>query len=184
MPIILAYRGVVPRIDDDAFVASGATVIGDVEIGYEASIWFGCVLRGDEHSIKIGARSNLQDGTIVHISGRKQGTYIGADVSVGHSALLHACTLDDRSYVGMGAQILDEAVVESGGMLAAGALLTQGKRVKSGELWAGRPAKLLRPISEEECVIFGRTAQNYVERSRVYRDEQKSQSSRGRHHVG
>jgi carbonic anhydrase/acetyltransferase-like protein (isoleucine patch superfamily) len=173
MPIILAYRGVVPRIADDAFVAAGATVIGDVEIGTEASIWFGCVLRGDEHSIKIGARSNLQDGTVVHVSGRKQGTYIGADVSVGHSALLHACTLEDRAYVGMGAQILDEAVVESGGMLAAGALLTQGKRVKAGELWAGRPAKLLRPISEEERVIFGRTAQNYVERSRVYRNEKK-----------
>ncbi|MFT5440502.1 MAG: carbonic anhydrase/acetyltransferase-like protein (isoleucine patch superfamily), partial [Alphaproteobacteria bacterium] len=78
MPIILAYRGVVPRIADDAFVAAGATVIGDVEIGTEASIWFGCVLRGDEHSIKIGARSNLQDGTVVHVSGRKQGTYIGA----------------------------------------------------------------------------------------------------------
>ena len=183
-PIILPYRGVAPNIAGDAFIAAGATVIGDVDIGSEASIWFGCVLRGDEHSIRIGARSNLQDGTIVHVSGRKQGTYIGTDVSVGHSALLHACTLEDRDYVGMGAQILDEAVVESGGILAAGALLTQGRRVKTGELWAGRPAKMLRPISEEERVIFGRTAQNYVERSRVYRNEQKLLSSRGSHHVG
>lgn len=183
-PIILAYRGVVPRIADDAFVAAGATVIGDVEIGSEASIWFGCVLRGDEQAILVGARSNLQDGTIVHVSGRKQGTYIGADVSVGHSALLHACTLEDRAYVGMGAQILDEAVVESGGMLAAGALLTQGKRVRAGELWAGRPAKLMRLISEEESVIFRRTAQNYVERSRTYRNEPKSITSRGGNQVG
>jgi gamma-carbonic anhydrase len=184
MPIILAYRGVVPRIADDAFVAAGATVIGDVEIGSEASIWFGCVLRGDEQAIIVGARSNLQDGTIVHVSGRKQGTYIGADVSVGHSALLHACTLQDRAYVGMGAQVLDEAVVESGGMLAAGALLTQGKRVRAGELWAGRPAKLMRLISEQESVIFRRTAQNYVERSRAYRNEPKSITSREGNQLG
>ena len=176
-PIILSYRGKVPNIAEDAFIAAGAAVIGDVEIDTEASIWFGCVIRGDEERVTIGARSNLQDGTVVHVSGQRQGTYIGADVSVGHMALLHACTLEDRAYVGMGAQVLDGAVVESGGMLAAGALLTQGKRVPAGQLWAGRPARFLRQISEVERTRFAQTSVNYVERARIYLSEAKSASS-------
>jgi carbonic anhydrase/acetyltransferase-like protein (isoleucine patch superfamily) len=167
-PIILPYGNRLPRIAADAFVAPGATIVGDVEIGAEASVWFGCVLRGDEESIRIGARSNLQDGTVVHVNGRRQGTFIGADVSVGHMALLHACTLADGAYVGMGAQILDGGVVESGAMLAAGALLTSGKCVKSGELWAGRPAALLRRIDPEEAERLKQTVHNYLLRSRQY----------------
>lgn len=167
-PIILPYGDCLPRIADDAFVAPGASVIGDVEIGPQASIWFGCVLRGDEDSIRIGARSNLQDGTVVHVNSRLQGTFIGDDVSVGHMALLHACTLEDTAYVGMGAQILDGAVVESGAMLAAGALLTSGKRIKTGELWAGRPAKLMRHIDSEETERLKQTVNNYLRRSRQY----------------
>ena len=167
-PIILPYQDALPDIAPDAFVAPGAVVVGDVTIGAQASIWFGCVLRGDEDRITIGARSNLQDGTVVHVNGRRQGTYIGDDVSVGHMALLHACTLEDGAYVGMGAQILDEGVVESGAMLAAGALLTPGKRVKKGELWAGRPAKLMRKIDSEEASRLGQTVKNYLRRSRTY----------------
>jgi carbonic anhydrase/acetyltransferase-like protein (isoleucine patch superfamily) len=168
-PIILPYQDAAPQIDDTAFIAPGAVVVGDVSIGAQSSIWFGCVIRGDEQAIRIGARTNIQDGTVVHVHSRKQGTFIGDDVTIGHMVLLHACTLQDGSYVGMGAQVLDEAVVESGAMLAAGALLTQGKTVKKGELWAGRPAKLMRGISEEEWGQFAQTAVNYVERGLQYR---------------
>ena len=167
-PIIMPYGAFLPRIAHDAFVAPGAVIVGDVTIGAQASIWFGCVLRGDEDRITIGARSNLQDGTVVHVNGRRKGTCIGDDVSVGHMALLHACTLESGAYVGMGAQILDEGVVESGAMLAAGALLTQGKRVKKGELWAGRPAKLMRTIDADEAKQLRQTVENYLKRSRDY----------------
>jgi len=170
-PIILPYRGVAPRIADDAFIAPGAVVVGDVEIGAGSSVWFGCVIRGDEESIRIGQRVNLQDGTVIHVHSRKQGTIIGDDVTVGHMVLLHACTLESGAYVGMGATVMDEAVVEGGGMLAGGALLTPRKVVRRGELWAGRPATLMRPIGPEEAEGLARTAVNYAKRAQQYRDE-------------
>ena len=167
--LIVPYKGAAPGIAPDAFVAPGAVLIGDVEIGPEASVWFNCTLRGDEQPIRVGARSNVQDGTVIHVHSRKQGTYIGADVTIGHMVLLHACTIEDGGYIGMGAIVLDEAVVEGGAMLAAGALLTQKKRVRRGELWAGRPARLMRTLSEAELSGFSRTARVYVERARDYR---------------
>lgn len=167
-PIILPYKDKVPAIAEDAFVAPGASIVGDVAIGSGSSIWFGCVIRGDEHMVRIGERSNLQDGTVIHVHSRKQGTYIGNDVTVGHMVLLHACTLEDGAYVGMGAQVLDEAVVESGAMLAAGALLTPKKRVRQGELWAGRPAAFMRKIPPEEASRLARTAVLYAERAAGY----------------
>jgi len=170
-PIVLPYRGVMPRIAADAFIAPGAVVVGDVEIGAGSSVWFGCVIRGDEESVRIGARVNLQDGTVIHVHSRKQGTVIGDDVTVGHQVLLHACTLETGAYVGMGATILDEAVVEGGAMLAAGALLTPRKVVRRGELWAGRPAALMRKIDPDEAAQLARTAVNYAERAQQYRDE-------------
>lgn len=167
-PIILPYGDKAPVIADDAFVAPGAVIVGDVTIASGASVWFGCVIRGDEREVRIGARANLQDGTVIHVHSRRQGTYVGNDVTVGHMALLHACTLKDGAYVGMGAQVLDEAVVESGAMLAAGALLTPGKRVPSGELWAGRPAVFMRRIDPEERARLARTAAAYAERAGAY----------------
>lgn len=167
-PIILPYRGVLPRIADDAFIAPGAVVVGDVEIGAGSSVWFGCVIRGDEESVRIGERVNLQDGTVIHVSGRKQGTVIGDDVTVGHKVLLHACTLETGAYVGMGATILDEAVVEGGAMLAGGALLTPRKVVPRGELWAGRPASLMRLIESDEAAGLARTAGLYADRAQHY----------------
>lgn len=167
--LIVPYKGALPAIAPDAFVAPGAVLVGDVEIGPEASVWFNCTLRGDERAIRVGARSNVQDGTVIHVHSRKQGTIIGADVTIGHMVLLHACTIEDGGYIGMGAIVLDEAVVEGGAMLAAGALLTQKKRVKRGELWAGRPARLMRTLSEAELSGFVRTARVYVERAREYR---------------
>ncbi len=169
-PIILPYKGVSPDIHPTAFVAPGASVVGDVAIGEESNVWFGCVLRGDVDVIRIGKRSNIQDGTMVHLS-RNAPTIVGDDVTVGHGAILHGCTLMDRSFVGMGATLLDGSVVESGAMVGAGALLTQGKRVPSGELWGGAPAKFLRKLRPEEIDNFKPHAGHYVELAQQYKTE-------------
>ncbi|MBB44259.1 MAG: gamma carbonic anhydrase family protein [Rhodospirillaceae bacterium] len=168
-PIILPFEGKKPEVADSAFIAPGAVLVGDVKVGHLSSVWFGCILRADEAPIVIGNRSNLQDGTVIHVHGKKQGTFIGDNVSVGHMCLLHACSLESNSFVGMGAQILDEAVVESGAMLAAGALLTARKTVPHRQLWAGRPAKFLREITKEYADELSRTSENYVEKSFKYR---------------
>ena len=157
---ILPFRGIAPRIAADAFIAETAVVIGDVEIGAGASVWYGCVLRGDVNSIRIGPDTNLQDGTIIHCNHDRDGDYrqtgggeptrIGAGVVVGHMALLHACTVGDGAFIGMRSAVLDRATVEGGGMVAAGALVTPGKVVAAGEVWAGTPAKFMRAMREEE----------------------------------
>ncbi|EME71085.1 carbonic anhydrase/acetyltransferase [Paramagnetospirillum caucaseum] len=165
---ILPFQGVSPTIAPDVFVAPTATVIGDTVIGAGTSVWFNCVIRGDVHEIRIGERTNIQDGTIIHVTGGKLGTYIGSDITIGHGAILHACTLEDACFVGMGAVVLDGAVVESGAMVAAGAVVTPGKRVKAGELWGGNPAKLLRRLSDEEIAFFPVSAEKYVELAAKY----------------
>ena len=157
-----ALGGVAPRVADSAWVAPTATIIGDVELGPESSVWFACVLRGDTALIRVGARSNIQDGSVLHVTGDRLPCILGDDVTVGHMALVHACTLENKAFVGMGAQVLDGAVIEEGGMLAAGALLTPGKRVGRCELWAGRPARKIRDISGEERARWNETAQHYV----------------------
>ena len=148
-PLILPFRGIAPRIAADAFIAPNATIIGDVEIAAGANIWFGCVLRGDVAAITVGANSNVQDGTVVHGSTGKPPTFIGANVTIGHMALIHACRLEDGSFVGMKACVSDGAVVESGAMVAAAALVTPGKRVPGGELWGGNPARRMRELTEK-----------------------------------
>ena len=149
-PLLLPYRGMVPKIANDAWVAPNAVVIGDTEIGAQSGIWFGCVLRGDVSSIRVGARVNIQDGTIVHVSSKGISTLIGDEVSIGHMALIHACTLQTGCFVGMGAVVMDGVLVETGAMIAAGALVTPGKVVRSGELWAGRPAQFMRALTETD----------------------------------
>jgi carbonic anhydrase/acetyltransferase-like protein (isoleucine patch superfamily) len=119
MPLILPYKNITPKIHPTAFIAPGAVIVGDVEIGAESSIWFGCVLRGDVNVIRVGARTNIQDGTIVHVTKGGQGTHIGDEVTVGHMVLLHDCTLADRSFIGMKAAIIDRAKVESMAMVGA-----------------------------------------------------------------
>ncbi len=168
-PIVLPYRGVAPRIAADAFVAPGAVVVGDVEIGPESSVWFGCVLRGDVNVIRIGARTNLQDGTIVHVASDGPATIVGDDVTIGHGAIIHACTLESGCFIGIRATIMDGAVVESGAMVAAGALVTPGKRVKAGELWAGAPARRLRDLDAEAFAPYAAIAAHYVDLARAYR---------------
>ena len=167
---ILPYQGTLPTIDPSAFIAPTATVIGDTVIGAGTSVWFNCVIRGDVHEIRIGERTNIQDGTVIHVTGGKLGTYIGSGITIGHGAILHACTLEDNCFIGMGAVILDGAVVESGAMVAAGAVVTPGKRVKTGELWGGNPAKLLRQLSLSDTAFFPVSADNYVSLANRYRE--------------
>lgn len=153
-PTIIPFEGKTPRIHDSAFVAPGVVLIGDVEIGPEASVWYNCVIRADVNRIRIGARSNIQDGTVVHCDSPKDGrpdgypTIIGEDVLIGHLAMVHGCILHDRAFVGLGAIVMDGCTIESDAMLAAGAMLTPGKCIPARQLWAGRPAKMLRELDD------------------------------------
>lgn len=168
-PIILPYRGTTPTIHAEAFVAPGAVVVGDVVIGAGSSIWFNCTVRGDVHFIRIGERTNIQDNTVVHVTGGKFPTHIGSDITIGHGAILHACTLEDGCFIGMGATVMDGVVVESGAMVAAGAVVTPGKRVGRGELWGGSPAKLMRPLRDDELAFFPVSAAKYRDLADTYR---------------
>ena len=165
---IIPYRNVTPRFAPDVYVAPGASVIGDVEMAEQSSLWFNSVVRGDVNRVRIGARSNVQDGTVFHTATEDGPTLIGEDVVVGHQCLLHACILEDACMIGMGSVIMDYAVVESGAWVAAGALITPNKRVKSGELWMGRPAKFVRPVSDAEAEQIARTVANYVAHAKEY----------------
>jgi len=167
-PIILPYRGIVPQIDATAFIAPGAVVIGDVVIGPETSIWFGCVIRGDVNIIRIGARTNIQDGTIIHVASMGNGTHIGNDVTIGHCVLLHECQLEDHAFVGMKSTVMDGARIESYAMLAAGALLPPRKIIPTGQLWAGIPAKFLREIQEQDRAEFDQRVHEYVALAKEY----------------
>ena len=151
-----------PKIHASAFIAPSASIIGDVEIGEGSNIWYNCVLRGDVNDIKIGARTNIQDGTVIHVTTDFSGTFVGDDVTVGHSVILHACRIENHGFVGMGSIVMDGAVVESFAMLAAGSLLSPGKRVPTGQLWAGRPAKFMRDLTEEDLAYIKWSAPHYV----------------------
>lgn len=183
-PIILPYRGIWPKIDPTAFVAAGAVVIGDVEIGAGSSIWFGCVVRGDVNKIRIGTGTNIQDGTVIHVASGEHPartganaptpaegfpTLIGDHVTVGHMTLLHACIVENNAFVGMKAAVMDGARIEENGMLAAGALLTPGKVIKGGQLWAGSPAKFWRDLTPDDLAQFQMRARHYAELAAEYR---------------
>jgi len=150
---VAAFHGKAPRIHSSAFIAPGCRIIGDVEIGPDVSIWYNCVIRADVNRVVIGARSNVQDGSVIHCDSPKPSrpdgypTLIGEDVLIGHMAMVHGCTLEDRAFVGLGAIVMDGSHIESDGMLAAGAQLT-GKRIGARQLWMGRPAKYLRDLDE------------------------------------
>ncbi len=167
-PIILPYKGKLPKIAPDAFIAPGAVIIGDVEIGSKAGVWFGCVIRGDVNHIRIGERTNIQDGTVVHVTRVTSPTIIGSGVTIGHSVLLHGCTIEDGSFIGMHSTVMDDAVVSVGGMVAAGALVTPRKTVPKGEIWGGNPAKLLREMTQAEKDFIPVSADNYVRLAAEY----------------
>jgi carbonic anhydrase/acetyltransferase-like protein (isoleucine patch superfamily) len=169
--MIAAYAGHAPRLDPSAFVVDSATVIGDVVIGPESSIWFGAVVRGDIHPIRIGARSNVQDNATLHVVGGKFGTTLGDGVTVGHNAVVHGCTIEDGVLVGMGAIVLDGAVVGAESLIAAGALVPPGTRVPPRSLVLGSPGKVVRAVSDDELERIRSSASNYVGYAKRYRAE-------------
>lgn len=172
--MLIAFAGKAPVVADSAFVAPGCHLIGDVAVGAESSIWYNCVLRGDVNRIRIGARSNIQDGTVIHVDSPKgEGdglpTIIGDDVLIGHMVMLHGSILHDRAFVGLGSIVMDGCTIESDGMLAAGAMLTPGKVIRAGELWMGRPAKKLRDLSAEEIAGNQLGAAHYVQLAKAHK---------------
>lgn len=168
---IRAFRGHTPRIHESAFIEPSATILGDVEIGPESSVWFNCVVRGDVNPIRIGARSNVQDLSMVHVTSAKTTTVIGDDVTVGHHVVLHGCRIGNRVLVGMGAILMDDVEVGDDCIVAAGALLSPGTKVPSGSLVIGSPARVKRPLNDGERAFLVQSAQNYVAYSREHRAE-------------
>lgn len=164
------FNGVTPRVAASAFIAPGARIIGDVTIGEDASIWYNCVLRGDVDRITIGARSNVQDGSVIHVTNSRWRTEIGDDVLIGHLAMIHGCIIESRAFVGLGSIVMDGCVIAETGMLAAGALLTPGKTIGRGELWAGRPARLLKLLSEDDITRNNFGAAGYVALAKQHRE--------------
>lgn len=171
---IISLNGKTPQIDDSAFIAPGCRIIGDVVIGPESSIWYNCVVRAEVNRIVIGARSNIQDGSVVHCDGPAPGypdgfpTLIGDDVLVGHNVLLHGCLLQDRAFVGLSATVMNGAVIEGDAMLAAGAMLTQGKRIESRQLWAGSPARFVRDLDDAAVMGMRMGVAHYVENAKAH----------------
>src|SRR5690606_36317752 len=169
---ILPLHGKAPRIHESAFVAPGSRIIGDVEIGPEASIWYNCVIRADVNRIVIGARTNVQDGTVIHGESASPKhpvgfpTLIGEDVLIGHMAMVHGCVLEDRAFVGLGAIVMDGCRSASDGMLATGAMLTSGKAISARERWVGRPAKLVRELPDPAIAEMQAGVAHYVENAR------------------
>ena len=168
-PIILPYKGMLPKIDDKAWVAPGATVIGDVDIGEDSSIWFGVVVRGDVHKIRIGKRVSVQDLSMIHVTHYKKAdksdgspTIIGDDVTIGHRVMLHGCTIEDACLIGMSATILDDAIIGKESIVGAGALVTKGKKFPPRSLILGSPAKVVRELTDNEVEELYASAKRYV----------------------
>jgi gamma-carbonic anhydrase len=159
-----------PGLGQGVWVAPGAILIGDVAVGNGSGIWFNCVLRGDVNAIVIGRESNIQDGTIIHVDPGPRSTSIGDDVTVEHGCILHGCKLGDRALVGMGATVLNDATIEPDGMLAAGAVLTSGKTIRSGELWGGAPARFFRILREQELLEMRQNADHYARNAVQFRN--------------
>ncbi|MGB0785614.1 MAG: gamma carbonic anhydrase family protein [Alphaproteobacteria bacterium] len=176
MKNIRSFKGYTPTIHPSAFIAPTAVIIGRVKIGPRSSVWDGCVLRGDVSFIEIGEETNVQEGTVIHLTSETIGTQaiptiIGSRVTIGHCALLHACTVGDDAFIGMRSTMLDESIVESGGMLGAGALLTPRKILPSGELWVGNPARKVRSLGPDALQGFRLSAAHYVSLAKEHATE-------------
>lgn len=168
--MLFELNGVSPVLEPGAWVAPNAAVIGNVWLGAGATVWFGCTVRGDTNSIRIGARTNVQDNSVLHVNaGEEWKLEIGEDVTIGHMAIVHACRLENFAFVGMGATVLDGAVIEEGAMLAAGGLLTPGKRIPKRELWGGRPARKMRDLPDDERARMDEIAVHYAALGQKYR---------------
>ena len=171
MALIKSVRNFTPKIGDDCYLADNATIIGDVEIGNQCSIWFNTVLRGDVNSIRIGNRVNIQDGTVIHTLYEKSVVEIGDDVSIGHNVTLHGATVNDNALVGMGATILDHAVVGEGAIVAAGSLVLSNTVIEPGSIWGGVPAKFIKKVDPEQAKELNqKIAHNYLMYSQWYKE--------------
>lgn len=172
MSVIKPVNGKLPQIEEDCFIAENATIVGDVIIGNQSSIWFSAVIRGDVNSIKIGNKVNIQDGAVVHATYKTSPTNIGDNVSIGHNAIVHGCTIHDNVLIGMGSIVMDDCIIESNSIIAAGAVVTKNTVVPSGSIYAGTPARKIKDISKE--LISGeinRIANNYVKYSNWFSDD-------------
>jgi len=175
--MIRSFQGMQPQIDSSAFIAETAVVIGDVTVGAESSIWYNVVARGDVNFIRIGARSNIQDLTMLHVTHKKHADdpgaplVIGDDVTVGHSVTLHGCTIGNGAFIGMQAMVMDKAVVGEGALVGARALVTEGTIIPPHTLWVGAPARYKRDLNPDEIAWLKRSAGNYVKYSREYLDD-------------
>ena len=166
--MIRKFRGITPRIGNGVFLAETCAVIGDVWIGDESSVWYGTVLRGDVMPIRIGARTSIQDNTVIHVTSDFSGTTIGSDCTVGHAAIIHACTVEDFCLIGMGSILLDGARIGTGSLVGAGALVVPGTDIPPGSLVVGSPAKVKRALNEKEREQIRYGAEHYVELARRY----------------
>ena len=174
MPLIIPVRGFTPKVGRDCFLAENATLIGDLEIGDECSVWFNVVLRGDVNSIRIGNRVNIQDGSVLHTLYEKSTIEIGNDVSIGHNVTLHGCKICDYALVGMGAVVMDDAVVGEGAIVAAGSVVLSRTVIGPGELWGGAPARFIKNVDPEQSKTLNqRIAHNYLMYSKWYEDTQE-----------
>jgi carbonic anhydrase/acetyltransferase-like protein (isoleucine patch superfamily) len=167
---VLPFEGATPTLGDDVYVAQGARVIGNVDLGDQASVWYNAVVRGDLEHITIGAQTNVQDGTVIHIESGQYPTTIGEGVTIGHKALVHACTIGDNCLIGMGSIILDGAHIQDNCLVAAGAVVTPGKTFPAGHLILGSPARAVRELSDDEIAGFRASAAHYVELAKRHRN--------------
>jgi carbonic anhydrase/acetyltransferase-like protein (isoleucine patch superfamily) len=167
--MILKHKDISPQLDASVFVATSACVIGDVQIGKDSSLWFNVVVRGDVNYIRIGERTNIQDGTVVHVTNETHPTIIGNDVTVGHNATLHGCTVEDGSLIGIGAIVLDGAIVGASSLVAAGSIVAPGTRVPPRSLVMGSPGRVKRTLSDDECSSIHATSVHYLSYQEDYR---------------
>ncbi len=166
----LPFEGILPKVHPTAWIAETAVLIGDVEVGEESSIWYGCVLRGDVMPVRVGRRTNIQDGSILHVEGGQYPCILGDDVSVGHMAIVHGCEVGDGALIAMGAIVLNNVKVGAGAVVGAGALVPEGKVIPPGTLWVGTPARFVRELQEEERERFRMTSVHYCELKNRYRN--------------
>jgi gamma-carbonic anhydrase len=173
--LIRAYRGKMPQVAALAYIDEAATLIGDIQIGEDSSVWPGVVIRGDVHYIRIGARTNIQDGSVLHVMRDEHPLVLGDNVTIGHGVILHGCTIESRCLIGMGSIILNGAKIETGSIVAAGTLVTEGMIVPAGSLVMGHPGKVKRKLTDEDQRSINDYAQRYVEYKNTYRKEVKSE---------
>ena len=171
MALIREVKGKSPVYGEGCFFAENATIVGEVHMGKNCSVWFNAVVRGDVNSIEIGDNTNIQDGAVIHCTYKTAATIIGSNVSIGHNAIVHGCTLKDDVLIGMGAIVMDHAIIKSGSIIAAGAVVLEGTIVEENSIYAGVPAKKVKTVDSKRSAVFARTAKNYIMYADWFRNE-------------